>query len=76
MGHNLEKQLHEGKHNGSDFNDILWLAVDEDLKKQQQLWEGRPVGRNHEGIEVLVAWKGPFKRTRGVVVGDFDAQVE
>jgi hypothetical protein len=72
MGHDLEKQRREGKHDGSDFNDVLRLAVDEDLKKQRRLREGRPVGRRYEGIEVKVVRQGPFKGTRGIVIGDFD----
>ncbi|KAJ7346095.1 hypothetical protein DFH08DRAFT_809936 [Mycena albidolilacea] len=72
MGHDLEKQRREGKHDGSDFNDVLRLAVDEDLKKQRRLREGRPVGRRYEGIEVKVVRQGPFKGTQGIVIGDFD----
>ncbi|KAJ7774679.1 hypothetical protein B0H14DRAFT_2631892 [Mycena olivaceomarginata] len=72
VGHDLEKHRREGKHDGSDFTDVLRLVLDADVKKQRRLREGRPVGRRFEGVEVLVAWKGPFKGTRGVVVGDFD----
>ncbi|KAF8180491.1 hypothetical protein K438DRAFT_1768399 [Mycena galopus ATCC 62051] len=56
----------------SDFTGALRWAVEDDLKKQRQLREGKPVGRRYEGKEVLVTGQGPFKGTRGVVVGDFD----
>ncbi|KAF7371738.1 hypothetical protein MVEN_00030300 [Mycena venus] len=48
-------------------------AVGEDIQRQQQMREGKPVGRRYEGMEVLVGWHGPFKGMRGVVVGDFDS---
>ncbi|KAF7372121.1 hypothetical protein MVEN_00070900 [Mycena venus] len=73
LGHDLEKRWREGKNIDSDFTNALQSAVEEDLKKQRQLREGRPVGRRYEGMEVLVAWQGPFKGTRGVVTGDFDS---
>ncbi|KAJ7300457.1 hypothetical protein DFH08DRAFT_999775 [Mycena albidolilacea] len=72
MGHDLKEQRREGKHDGSDFEDALRLAVDEDIKKQRRLREGRPVGRRFEGVDVQVVRPGPFKWTRGIVVGDFD----
>ncbi|KAJ6574165.1 hypothetical protein B0H19DRAFT_1123859 [Mycena capillaripes] len=56
-----------------DFTGALRLAVEDDLKKQRQLREGKPVGRRYEGMEVLVAWQGSFKGMRGVVAGDFDS---
>ncbi|KAJ7084730.1 hypothetical protein C8R44DRAFT_753132 [Mycena epipterygia] len=68
-----EKQRREGKLDDWDFTDALRLAVEDDLKKQRQLLEGKAVGRRYEGMEVLVAWQGPLKGTRGVVVGDFDS---
>lgn len=48
-------------------------ALGHDLEKQRQLREGKPVGHRYEGVEVMVAWQGPLKGTRGVVVGDLDS---
>ncbi|KAJ7076929.1 hypothetical protein C8R44DRAFT_755362 [Mycena epipterygia] len=68
------KVVKVGSHGGRTIYRSLWCTrFGDDLKKQRQLLEGKAVSRRYEGMEVLVAWQGPLKGTRGVVVGDFDS---
>ncbi|KAJ7080330.1 hypothetical protein C8R44DRAFT_754378 [Mycena epipterygia] len=53
--------------------DAQFIDLSGALGSARQLLEGKAVGRRYEGMEVLVAWQGPLKGTRGVVVGDFDS---
>ncbi|KAJ7687074.1 hypothetical protein B0H14DRAFT_2654042 [Mycena olivaceomarginata] len=70
MGHDLEEQQREGKHDGSDFKDVLQLAVDEDIKKTAPITGRETVGRHFEGIDVQVVRPGkyPVRDDEGIMV--------
>lgn len=50
----------------------LQAVLQQDLQTDKRLMQLMHTGRRFFGIEVQVAWNGPFKGTRGVVVGDHD----